>query len=139
MNHMHNMAFGSIFISTFKLCLLLTLFVSLFCVIRLRDSVSFPVLLMFIFYAFTIVILLIPGAVLMSQVYNISLKFRQYAVTNFCKDEQRKKEIIKRELNSLSVLKCNIGALYYMEGKAKLTLVDNTARCFVYFTHILCP
>jgi hypothetical protein len=66
----------------------------------------------------------------MSQVYNISSTFHQQlerVVLNIPIQDVEKIRM-KKLLLSLPVMKSKIGRFYYMEKKAKLTLLDNMAR-----------
>ena len=126
-NELHNIVFGSLFLPAFKLCLLLALFVTAYCVIRLQSSLTTAVYMTFLIYFVTIAGLILPGAMVMTQVYSISAKLHQnmrdYYGIDCIKGKWRKKS-----LRFLSILKSRIGSFYHMEGKAKLTLAYNIAQ-----------
>jgi hypothetical protein len=65
-------------------------------------------------------------------VYNISKKFHQGVETSLIKDpcstDTVERHLIKATLKSIPIMKSQIGSFYYMEGKAKLTLLHNVVR-----------
>jgi len=118
----------------FRLVPALSLIVTSFCIVRLRDSLSPSIYIFFLFYLFLLAIIMLPGAWLVSQVYQISKPFQRNMRKNFeksqveggaCPDERK---LFESTLRSMHVLAVEVGGLYQMEREAKLTLADNMAR-----------
>jgi hypothetical protein len=72
-------------------------------------------------------VLILTGAMIMSQVFNISIKFHINMKITLEQMETSERDLLKMKLRSMAVLKCQIGSFYYMESKAKLMLADNIA------------
>jgi hypothetical protein len=130
MNQLHNLVFGDSFVPTVKLCGLLILYISAFAVTVLR-SVIHPIFFsIFLLYMCVLGVIIIAGASLTSQVYNNSRNFHldaQRALANASSDNFDR-VVMRKTLKSLPVMKSNVGSFYYMEGRAKLTFLDNLAR-----------
>jgi len=133
-NDLHNIVFGSLFLPATKVASLLVLIMSSFCIVRLRDSLSPIIYVFFLFYLFTLVIIMLPGAMLMSQVYQISKHFQKNLKRNFEKSKVQggayahERKLFQMTLRSMPVLTVEMGGLYQMEQEAKLTLADNMTR-----------
>ena len=130
LNDLHNDAFGSLFVLATKMGAVFALYISVAAITFLRSAVA-PILLgAFFLYMSTILLVIFPGALMMSQVYIISSSFnlkveRCLISIHNCAQEKHQ---LKRTLKSLPVMKSKVGNLYHMESKAKLTLLDNIAR-----------
>jgi len=132
-NELHNIVFGSLFPPTAKLGSLLFLIMTSSCIIRLGISLS-PIVYIFFYYFFSLAITMLPGAMLMAQVYQISKHFQRNLKRNFEKIKvdggacAHERKLFKMSLRSMLVLTAEMGGLYQMEQEAKLTLADNMAR-----------
>jgi len=121
-----------------KLVLLFSICLASYWMIRLRNSSTMPVNGCLFVYLTTTTLTIIPGAVLMSHAYNNSRKFQHNMGRKLVLAQPYRHccIVIKKTLHSLPVLKCTVGNFYHMEGKAKLTLGDNTLHgiCFCLIT-----
>jgi len=133
-NDVHNIVFGSIFLPISKFGTLLVRCMTACCIVRLRDSLSPIIYAFFLFYFFFLAIIILPGAVLMFQVYQISKTFQRNVMKIFenshvegdaCPEERK---LFQMTLRSMPVLTVEVGGFYQMERQAKLTLADNMAR-----------
>jgi len=118
-NQLHNNIFGSFLLPLFKLNIVFAIFVSAYSLIRLRDSLSIAIYLFFMLYLITLIVLVVPGALLMSFVYNISCKFHTNVMNMppaLMESSSQGRVISQKTVDSLPVLKCTIGAFYHMEG-----------------------
>jgi len=125
-NDLHNAAFSSTIVPTIKFLGILGLYVSFFAVTVLRSRIHPFLQVAFLIYVITLVLIMLPGAQAMSQVYVNSMRFHQKLESSLEKISGSNE--LKKNVKSLQLLKSRIGGLYHMEGKAKLTLVDNIAR-----------
>jgi len=82
LNQLHNTVFGTHFVPMVKLCGVLILYIAVFTTTVLRSAIGPIFFAMFLLYVIALVIIIIPGAVVMSQVYNISTKFRHAVETS---------------------------------------------------------
>jgi len=133
-NELHNIVFGSLFLPTANLGSLLLLMMTSFCIVRLHDSLSPIAYIFFLFYLFSLGIVVVPGAMLLSQVYQISKHFQINLKRNFKQSKvdggacAHERKLFQMTLRSMPVLTVEVGGLYQMEQEAKLTLADNMAR-----------
>jgi len=118
-NQLHNTSYGSLLIPAFKMANVLAISVTSYSLIRLRGAIHLTIYLFFFLYLFTSVVIIFPGALLMSAVYNVSSNFH----TNVKIKSQSLVQVSYKEqiwtqktVDSLPVLKCTIGAFYHMEG-----------------------
>jgi len=128
LNNLHNLAFGSIFVPTLKFCCVFTFFITFLAVTKLRHIISHISFVIFLFYTLIILILIVPSAVIMSEIYHNSNKFPMSAKKDFIDCTHSNLSLTRRRLNSLPILKSKVGIFYHMEGRAKLTLFDDIAR-----------
>lgn len=134
LNKLYNIVFGRIFVPAAKVIILIGLFILSYCIVKLRAYMSTPMLLVFILDAFTASTLILPGALTMSLVYSTSREFYKNVSRNLESAKcARTKLFYRKKLISMPELKCNVGNLYYMESKAKLTLADTMINgvCFM--------
>jgi len=127
-----NIAFGTLFIPAIKLDVLIGLVISSFAVIRLRDELD--ALSSFLMHAILIstVVLIIPITMVLSSTYQISQQFNQalYPTRERITD-RRTRDYFERQLKSCMLIRCKVGNMYYMEARAKLTMVDHTVNGLV--------
>jgi len=69
--------------------------------------------------------LIIPTAMVMSSLYDISVQFqlKLQQRTYFVQDREVRRELESR-LKACPLIRCQIGGLYHMEAQAKLTLLS---------------
>jgi hypothetical protein len=122
-----NKAFGQIFVPLFKLLLIYSTLIATFVVIKLREVVPFYIYGLFICYTFTIFLLMMPAAMFMSTMYNLSSQFRRKILLTIAR-EGKERETFKKILQAFPIVKSKVGAFYVMEGYAKLTLIDTITK-----------
>jgi len=127
LNELQNSVLGSLFIPSAKLAGILLVYISVVAATLLRAHINFFILTLFLMYLNILTIVIVCGAVLMSQVYSISKTFhKNIATVVICKvSYSQEKILLRKTLKSLPVVKSRIGQFYNMEGEAKLTLLDN--------------
>jgi len=128
MNDLHNAAFGSLFFPVWKLCGVLAFPISAYCTIKLGTSMGSALFGFFHLYFIAILVIIVPGAMLMSEIYKLSSEFHRNVQQAVIKRLGKENLVIFQQLRAVPELKCKIGEFYYMEGKAKLTLADNLTR-----------
>jgi hypothetical protein len=129
-NNLHNTVFGSLLIPVIKLCAMVLIYLSVAATTILRSEIGPIIYGMFLVYLIALILVIIPGALMMSTVYNISKKFKrnmEIGMLSVSKWEDEK-VLMKMTLKSLPVMKSNIGSFYHMESNAKFTLLDNILR-----------
>jgi len=132
-----NQAFGKLFIPTLKLMFLFVFVIGVFVGIRLRtqfDLISITVLCLAAILAFTF---MVPVAFIMSSLFNMSDKYKRNLMTivqHFPKtvERDRKTKYFAYQLKSCPWIRCTVGGLYYMESKAKLTMIDRSVNGVVF-------
>jgi len=104
--------------------MLLTVLDMVVCIFSLRNYFSLEIYPFLVTQLFVILFCVAFGAIVMSNVFHISSKFRWNMQKNMLLLTRGRRDIAKRTLISCPILKCKVGTFYYMEGKAKLTLAD---------------
>jgi len=118
-----NKAYGSIFLPCSKLVMIFVTLLSVFSIIRLRAVLTPILYACFIFYFISAALLIPPGAILTSVVYNLASQFHRHVQENL-RVNRAQGTLTKKELVALPLLKCTVGNFYYMEERAKLTLIQ---------------
>jgi len=120
-----NTAFGTIVIPFMKMVLIVIFVVSFFAVVRLSKELNAMVLTMLVIVSLTAALLLFPISVIMSSLFDISQQFqRNMRTVSGAIPDQKIRKHCKDQLKSCSLIRCQVGGLYHMEAKAKLTLVQ---------------
>jgi len=128
LNDLHNITFGSLFVPIVKLVTLLGLLISTYVTIKLRSLMHPVVFIFFLVYMLDILIVTFLAAVTMSKIFSWSSFFHIQKVQLLNLLPQICRSDLKRQLKSFPMLKCQVGPFYHMEGKAKLTMADNTTQ-----------
>jgi len=82
----------------------------------------------FLVYMLDALIVIFPGAISMSKIFDLSSQFQIQQAGRLNILPLISLADLQRQLKSCPTLKCQVGSFYYMEGKAKLTFADNTAN-----------
>jgi len=125
LNDLHNVTFGSLLVPILKLILFLVLFVSTYATFKLRSVMSPVVFGFFLVYMLDVLIVIFPGAVIMSKIFDLSSQFQIQQAGRLNRLPPITRADLQRQLKSCPTLKCQVGLFYHMEGRAKLTLADN--------------
>ena len=133
LNNVCNKAFGTILFPVIKLIVILAIIFSFFTYVRLFKYLD---LVYFLFVACCMLaslITLVPSSLVMSSLYTISQNFSKNLTSrlNFTAKKKTMK-ILKQQLKSCPLVRCQIGNLYHMEGKAKLTLIHQVVTGIVF-------
>ncbi len=134
LNRLNDAAFGRIYIPAAKFMLMIFFInvpaFAVFCYWDKLELLSISTLIVSFGAALP---LLVSGSLVMSGIYDISSQFQG----NMGKKIQpcgtkRMRGVWMRELRSCQLVRCQIGNLYHMEGKAKLTLMDKMTNIFIF-------
>jgi len=79
----------------------------------------------FLIYMLDVFLFTLPGALIMSKIFNLSSQFQIQQAKRLGLLPPISRIDLRRQLKSFPTLKCQVGTFYHMEGRAKLTLVDN--------------
>jgi len=129
-----NLVFGQIALPFIKLFVMLLFTTSFFAIIRLYDRMNLLSFILLSVISWTTLLLLIPTTFIMSSLYKTSTNF----IRNFTPPIRRmnaptqEKGALLRQLQSCSVIRCQVGGLYYMEAKAKLTVMHKLVNGLKY-------
>jgi len=122
--------FGTLFVPLLKLTVVLALFVIIHVVIDLYEKLQFFIYILFIMSGFAGILMIMPAAIIMSKLYDISVQFKQNfktALVDVCLSGDNYL-IMCKDLKTIQILKSRVGNFYYMQQRAKLTLVDVLAN-----------
>jgi len=132
LSDLYNTTFGHLLVPVWKLFSVVIVPVSLYALIRIRIDSIFVIALVIIFLCSTLAVL-IPSAIIMSNICTASMKFRP-------NQEKRIQQIRIKELrfyhlanlNSFPILWCQVGNFYHIDPGAKLTLLDTVINGLVF-------
>jgi len=121
---LYNIVFGSYIIPLWKYIAVVATSISLYFIISRRvDSISTAFIITFMLIAAISVIL--PATILMASIYNTSIeiksRLRQNIDTLSCNG---KRKYLNGMVNSLPLIRCQVGIFYHMDDTIKLTLID---------------
>ena len=132
-NKTFNTVFGTLIIPHLKIILILIFIFCFFALVRLFEdlnSISFAVVAVI---GSSSMILLILITMIMSNLYNMSAKFSTNLVPQIHQiTDKKKRRLLEFSLKSCHLIRCQVGNLYHMEAKAKLTTLDNTITGLVF-------
>jgi len=128
-----NLVFGQLVVPFIKLCLIVAFVVSFVTVVRLHKYLDVVSLVMISTMVWTTILDLFPTAIIMSKLYDVSQKF-SWNVSERCRPIalQTDRLFLKMQIESCQLIRCQVGGLYYMEAKAKLTLIHQMVNGVVY-------
>jgi len=121
-----NLVFGQIMLPFIKLSVMIFFTACSFTIIRFFDRLSLISLALASLIGCTAVILLIPTTIVMSNLFKISKDFRMKLISRIqhLHGESRRKQALLLQLSSCYIIRCGVGGLYYMEARAKLTVIS---------------
>jgi len=136
LNNSFNVVFGRFIIPYFKFGIILGFITSFFAFVRLHDDLDFLPLVMVSVVMSVSIILLAPMAGVMSSLYDTSTQFSrnmsQLIQMIPYNSSRRRSQIAEKQSKSCPLISCQIGNLYHMEAKAKLTLIHNVLHGVAY-------
>jgi len=116
-----------------KLVLVTNFITSFFAVTRLWSELNALSMLMLSVMGIASVTLIIPISVIMSSSFDKSAKFQRNIILSIdMTQDLMEKMILRNQLISCSLIRCQVGNFYHMEAKAKLTLLQNVVNGVVY-------
>jgi len=128
-----NMAFGSIILPFLKLQLAVGFTICVFIAIRLNAYLNIFSLGLVSVFTWTSALLLIPISIVTSRFYAISTKFKPHHIPSIHRLSQpHSRNILVRMLKSCPLIRIHVGSLYYMEAKAKLTMIHKVVNGLKY-------
>jgi len=128
-----NLGFGKLVLPFLKLLVVTVFITSFFAVTRLWSELNALSMLMLSVIAVASITLIIPISIIMSSSYDKSAKFQPNILP--CIDmtqDLMEKKILRNQLISCSLIRCQVGSFYHMEAKAKLTLLQHIVNGIVY-------
>ena len=126
LNNDFNLVFGKLILPFLKFALIITFSLSFFAVARLFNDLGSFSLFFLGMYALCGAALLAPLAIVTSSMFDLSSQFHRNVSSNIgLSTGIQIKRRLQQQLISCPIIRCQIGNLYYMEGKAKLTMVHN--------------
>jgi len=135
LNRDFNLTFGSICIPCLKLMIIFSFILSLFAVVRLRKDLDVLSFAMSSAVSVTCACFILPMSAIMSSFYDVSCEFKQNMLPILEKISNRRvRKYAEGQLKSCPLIRCQIGSLYHMEAKAKLTLLQHVVNGFVFLT-----
>jgi hypothetical protein len=128
-----NLVFGRIMLPCVKLDLMVLFSTSFFLIFRFYDQLTLLSFVMVSLLVFTTLLLIVPTTIVMSSLYKTSkaFTFNVKPCIHNLKDTTQK-EILKRTIRSCATIRCEVGGLYYMETKAKLTVIHKLVNGLKY-------
>ena len=81
----------------------------------------------------TTMALLVPISIVTTRMYDLSLDFQKHMVSETLQiTEKKTRRVLKTSLKSCPLIRCKVGNWYYMEAKAKLTMLHNLLNGLAY-------
>lgn len=98
--------------------------VFLYIVVQLRTQLHIVTYTLTALCAPTEYVLVILGTKVLSSMYTHSVQFKQKLAQTIGSQDKIEKKVNTMVLMSIAPIKCGVGSLYFMEKRAKCTLVD---------------
>jgi len=134
LNKNFNVAFGAVVIPLTKLFLTIVFVFTFFVIVRLWSLLNALSFTMMVILNVSSGCLLLPTSIIMSSLYDASAQFQKNMLPSIQLIPDRMARMhIDRQLKSCSVIRCHVGSLYYMEAKAKLTLLQHVINGVVFY------
>ena len=132
LNNDCNMVFGTLYIPFAKMAIMLAIVLSVFALVRLYNDLHILSLFLLTSVAFTATILIGPISIAMSSLYDMSSKFPHNLFLQIHITPEKNSRIYKLQLKSCQLIRSQVGNFYYMESKAKLTVIHNILNGIVF-------
>ena len=116
-----------------KLLITIAVIVTFFAAVRLSEDLDWLSLMVMTLIPVAYVLVMPPIAVLMSRFFDISRKFSWNLFPRIQLVEVKgTREIFERQLKSCPLVRCQVGSMYHMEAKAKMTMLHNVVDGVVF-------
>jgi hypothetical protein len=131
LNHLSNLACGQLLAPAAKVLFIVVVSGIGFGLVNYWNHFSFIVILLFLGMIVACVSMIIPSALAMCATYNYSLQFSTNMRERIHALENRDfKALYLRQVRSCQLIRCQVGNLYHMEGRAKLRLGLSVVKGF---------
>ena len=128
-----NTVFGKLFIPCFKLTIMLSFILSFFAIVHLHEYLQLLSFILIIMVASVTCLLMAPICMIMSSLYDKSSKFSHNLSPKLhLVVEKKSRTILERQLKACPLIRCQVGNFYFMEAKAKLTVLHNVLNGTVF-------
>jgi len=129
-----NFVFGRFMLPLCKLMTMAFFTACFFAIVRLHDYMNLLSLIILSLLAWCSFFLLIPATIIMSNLYKISKNFKPCLIPCIknLNVPSKQKNLLERQLISCGIIRCEVGGFYYMESKAKLTVVHKLVNILKY-------
>jgi len=133
LNNNFNAAFGTLVIPVAKLILVIVFVFSFFAMVRLWSFLNPLSFTMMALVNPSTGLFLLPVSIIMSSLYDASAQFQKNMLPLIQLIPDKMGRIhIGRQLKSCALIRCQVGSLYHMEAKAKLTLLHHIVNGVVF-------
>jgi len=126
LNKDFNKACGEMVIPALKLTLVFDFVCSIFACVRFWSKLDVISTSMLFLFSLGGVILIIPMSMITSSLFDISNQFK-WTLLSICGSisDRATRKHCSSQREACSVIRCQVGGLYYMEARAKLTLLQH--------------
>ena len=135
MNTDCNVVCGRILIPFFKCALMVSFSTSFFTILRFYEQLNLPSFTLLALFVWSTILILIPTAFVLSSLFKASKQFLSSLILRIQKIEKlppEHKGILLRQLLACNQIRCQVGGMYYMEEKAKLTIIHKVINGLKY-------
>jgi len=125
LNEDFNTAFGTLFIPACKMVVAILFIFCFVAAVRLWNDMDALSCMMVLALSIQTAVMLVLISSMMSSLFDISTQFEHNLMktVNTTSDTKARK-YWKLVLESCPIVRCNVGGMYYMEARAKLTLFE---------------
>ena len=128
-----NLTFGRLYFPFMKLGIITLFIVSFFACARIYQYMDIISYMFMVTVLGASLMLLVPISIIMSSLYDISKDFsRNLSPCIYTVAEIRSQKVLTNMLQSCGVIRSQVGNLYHMEAKAKLTMLGNVVDGVVF-------
>ena len=128
-----NLTFGQLLFPYLKLGISILFIVSFFSCVRIFQYFNYISCVLMVTSASVSLLLLFLNSIIMSNMYDTSKDFSQNLFPYICNMSNIKsKKVLETMLKSCDVIRVQVGSLYHMEAKAKLTMLSNIVSGVVF-------
>jgi len=127
--------FGQILIPSFKLAQMVSFATSFFTMVRFFEQLNLPSVILLALFAWTTILILFPTTFVLSNLFKDSKHFLSSLILRIQNIENLPPEyrwILQRQLRACNQIRCQVGGMYYMEEKAKLTIIHKVVSGLKY-------
>ena len=116
-----------------KLSITLAFIVTFFAAVRLSENLDALSLILVTLICIAFVLVMPPTAFVMSSFFDFSAKFSSNLEPKIQRlPVKRMREILERQVKSCLLIRSQVGNMYHMEAKAKMTMIQNVVNGVVF-------